>query len=104
MPHGVCSARSSPRVRFTTSIFHPNISPDGVPYLATLLLWHGVSPRGRSAKQLLEDVRALLLREPDPEPITHLNTEAAELCFSMDEDARKEYRRRVRRCAQRSNE
>jgi len=94
----------SPRVRFVSHMFHPNISTSGVPYLASLLLWHGISPRQRGVRSLLEDLCRFFVNHPDPEPITHLNTEAAELCFSADEARRKDYSRRVRRCAQRSNE
>ena len=90
-------------MRFVTPVFHPNISSEGVPYLSTLLLWHGVSPRQRTVKSLLNDIRALLVRDPDPEPITHLNPEAAELYFASPE-AKKDYHRRARRCAQESTE
>ena len=103
----LCAARwlrRSPRIRFVSHMFHPNISTSGVPYVATLLLWHCVGPRQRSVKFLLEEVRRLFTVRPDPEPITHLNPEAAELCFSPDDGARKEYCRRVRRCAERSND
>jgi len=96
--------RSSPRVRFATRMFHPNISRDGAPYLSTLLQWHNGSARQRTVKAVLDEVRALLTKEPDPEPITHVNREAAGLCFSADEAGKREFRRRARRCAQDSNE
>ncbi|KAG8467439.1 hypothetical protein KFE25_000755 [Diacronema lutheri] len=94
----------SPRVRFATRMFHPNISRDGAPYLSTLLQWHNGSARQRTVKAVLDEVRALLTKEPDPEPITHVNREAAGLCFSADEAGKREFRRRARRCAQDSNE
>ena len=34
-----------PYVRFTTDMFHPHISPSGVPYLRTLLMWHCCEPK-----------------------------------------------------------
>lgn len=85
-------------------LFHPNVSAEGRPYLCTLLQWHCGSAKQRTVKALLDDVRALLAKDPDPEPMTHVNIEAAELCFASAEERQKEYRRRARRCAQDSND
>lgn len=95
---------SSPRVRFISAMFHPNISPDGIPYVSLLLLWHALPQRQRLLKALLVDLIRLLVKPPDPEPVTHLNAQAASLFFSANDDERKDYQRRARRCAQRSNE
>lgn len=91
-----------PFVRFTTPLFHPAISPSGVPYLRTLLMWHCSDAKERSVASLLKCVVALLSVPPSPEPSTHLNPEAAALFFSSKDEDQKEYRKRVRRCVQRS--
>jgi ubiquitin-conjugating enzyme E2 Z len=93
---------SPPFVRFTTRMFHPHISPSGVPYLPSLLLWHCSEPKERTVGALLRRLVDLLKSEPSPEPATHLNVEAAALLFSRDEAERKEYRKRVTRAVQRS--
>jgi len=94
----------SPRIRFSSRMYHPNISPAGYPYVASLLLWHGLASKQRAARSLLEEVRRLVVNSPDPEPVTHLNSEAAALCFAATEEKRKEYSRKVRRCAEMSTE
>jgi|TARA_B100000524_G_scaffold3754_1_gene2410 ubiquitin-conjugating enzyme E2 Z len=91
-----------PLIHFLTPIFHPLINTHGVPYLRELLMWDHVEPRTRSVPSLLKQLMALLADDPSPEPVTHLNTVAADLHFSQKEEDRKEYRRRVQRCVQRS--
>jgi hypothetical protein len=44
----------------------------------------------------------LLALDPSPEPLTHLNTEAASLAFSRSDDDKKEYKRQVKKRVQRS--
>ena len=51
---------------------------------------------------LLRQLIALLQNDPSPEPATHLNLEAATLHFSRSDDERKEYKKRAKRCVQRS--
>ena len=46
----------------------------------------------------------LLSKEPSPEPVTHLNQQAAALHFSRSDDDRKEYKRQVKKRVQRSLE
>ena len=93
---------SPPHVRFVTSMFHPQISPSGVPYLRALLMWHCCEARERTICGLLQQLVALLTADPSPEPATHLNLEASKLYFSRSDDEKKEYRRRAKRVVQRS--
>lgn len=80
----------------------PPVSPSGVPYLRSLIMWHCCDPKERSVTALLRSLVRLLTEPPSPEPSTHLNLEAARLFFSQKEEDTKEYRKRVRRCVQRS--
>lgn len=89
-----------PRVRFLTTMFHPHISREGVPYLPMLLLWRYIPHKERNIPQILRLLRSLLANPPDPNPISHLNKESADLYFT----AKREYSTRVRRCVQRSQE
>jgi len=91
-----------PFVRFVTSIFHPQISPSGVPYLRSLVLWHCCEPKERTVGALLSQLIELLARDPSPEPVTHLNLDAAGLHFSRSDDDKKEYKRQVKKRVQRS--
>ena len=93
---------SPPYVRFTTPLVHPQISPAGLPYLRSLVMWHCCEPKERSVGGLLSQLIALLQSDPSPEPTTHLNPEAAALYFSRSDDDKKEYRRQVKKCVQRS--
>ena len=93
---------SPPFVRFVTEMFHPHISPSGLPYLRSLLMWHCCEPKERTVGGLLKQLVVLLTEDPSPEPVTHLNVEAAELYFSRSPDEKKEYKRRVKRTVQRS--
>ena len=93
---------SPPFVRFLTEMFHPHISPSGLPYLRSLLMWHCCEPKERTVGGLLKQLVVLLTEDPSPEPVTHLNVEAAELYFSRSPDEKKEYKRRVKRTVQRS--
>ena len=93
---------SPPYVRFVTPIFHPQISPSGVPYLRALVLWHCCDPKDRTLGSLLRSLINLLVADPSPEPATHLNLDAAALHFSRNADDNKEYRRQVKKRVQRS--
>jgi len=93
---------SPPFIRFLTSMYHPQISPSGVPYLRTLLMWHCSESKERTLSHLLDQLVRLLSTEPSPEPATHLNPEAAALCFSRSADDHKEYKRQVKRKVERS--
>jgi len=55
-----------------------------------------------AVSHLLDQLVRLLSTEPSPEPATHLNPEAAALCFSRSADDHKEYRRQVKRKVERS--
>jgi len=65
-------------------------------------MWHCCEPRERTIGGLLAGLVRLLSVDPCPEPATHLNLEAAGLLFSRSDDDRKEYKRRVKKCVQRS--
>lgn len=93
---------SPPYVRFITQLFHPQIAPSGVPFLRTVAMWHCCEPKDRTVAALLRQLIALLQNDPSPEPATHLNLEAATLHFSRSDDERKEYKKRAKRCVQRS--
>ena len=64
-----------PFVHFLTPIFHPQVSPQGVPYMRSLVMWHHVEPKGKTVSALLQQLVTLLSVEPSPEPVTHLNVE-----------------------------
>ena len=68
-----------------------------------LLEWHPYA-KDRTMGALLRALVALFATDPSPEPTTHLNLEAAGLYFTRSEDDKKEYKRRVRKCAERSLE
>ena len=93
---------SPPFVRFTSDMYHPQISPSGVPYLRSLLMWHACEPRERTIASLLGQMLKLLEAPPSPEPASHLNLEAAALCFSRSDDERTQFRRQVQRRVERS--
>ena len=42
-----------PYVHFLTSMFHPHISPLGVPYLRHLIMWNHLEPKEKSVSSLL---------------------------------------------------
>jgi len=93
-----------PFVHFLTPMFHPQINSQGVPYLRALIMWQQIDPKEKSIPALLQQLISLLTLEPSPEPATHLNSEAASLHFSQSDDGRKEYKRQVKKCVQRSME
>jgi len=93
-----------PFVRFVTPMFHPQISPQGVPFIRQLVVWHCCEARELTLHALLSALVRLLSADPSPEPATHLNPEAAQLHFSQSDEEKKEYKRRVKRCVQRSME
>ena len=64
-----------PFVHFLTPIFHPQVSPQGVPYMRSLVMWHHIEPKGKTVSALLQQLVTLLSVEPSPEPVTHLNVE-----------------------------
>jgi ubiquitin-protein ligase len=80
----------------------PQISPSGVPYLRAMLMWHCCEAKERTVAGILEQLVQLLTADPCPDPATHLNAEAAALLFSRSENERKEYKKRVKKCVQRS--
>ena len=82
----------------------PPPSAPGVPYLRTLLLWSTIEPKEKTPAALLNQLVQLLSKEPSPEPVTHLNQQAAALHFSRSDDDRKEYKRQVKKRVQRSLE
>jgi ubiquitin-protein ligase len=53
---------------------------------------------------ILQDIHALLKDPPKPDPRTWLNKKAADLYFNAGQEGREEYKRTVRRFAQRSME
>ena len=83
---------------------HRPPSAPGVPYLRTLLLWSTIEPKEKTPAALLNQLVQLLSKEPSPEPVTHLNQQAAALHFSRSDDDRKEYKRQVKKRVQRSLE
>jgi ubiquitin-conjugating enzyme E2 A len=76
-------------VRFTTEMFHPNIYPDGT--LCLDIIQDKWSPT-YTVSSLLASVQSLLT---DPNPNSPANPEAARY-YEQD---KKEYNKRVRRCA-----
>ena len=89
----------------STAPAHPaRPSAPGVPYLRTLLLWSTIEPKEKTPAALLNQLVQLLSKEPSPEPVTHLNQQAAALHFSRSDDDRKEYKRQVKKRVQRSLE
>ena len=81
-----------PLVRFTTEVFHPNVYADGT--LCLDILQDAWSPV-QSVASVLKSIQSLLT---DPNVDSPANTEAAKLYKTN----RAIYRRRVRRCANRS--
>ena len=67
---------SPPFVHFLTPIFHPQVSPQGVPYLRSLVMWYHLEPKCKTVGSLVQQLVALLAMDPSPEPVTHLNLEA----------------------------
>lgn len=53
---------------------------------------------------ILQDIQTMLKNPPNPDPRTWLNKKAADLYFSSNQEGREEYKRTVRRFAQRSME
>ncbi|ORZ38940.1 ubiquitin-conjugating enzyme/RWD-like protein, partial [Catenaria anguillulae PL171] len=84
-----------PRVTFVTPFYHPNVSQDGIP-------WYRAQ-RMDDVKTHLAAILSLFTDDPSTDPTTHLNPEAARLCFA-DKDGRREFGRNARRCADRSVE
>ena len=83
-----------PRVRFTSEVFHPNVYSDGT--LCLDIIQDQWSPV-HNICTILSSIQSLL---GDPNPNSPANPEAAQL-FSHDKAA---YKKRVRRCAQKSIE
>ena len=62
-----------PYVHFLTSMFHPHISPLGVPYLRHLIMWNHLEPKEKSVSSLLTVLEPGQTRRPGsgvkPKPI-----------------------------------
>eukprot|EP01098_Paradermamoeba_levis_P000633 TRINITY_DN1069_c0_g1_i1.p1 TRINITY_DN1069_c0_g1~~TRINITY_DN1069_c0_g1_i1.p1 ORF type:complete len:162 (-),score=14.43 TRINITY_DN1069_c0_g1_i1:266-751(-) len=82
----------APKVRFTTDMYHPNIYSDGS--LCLDIIQDKWSPI-YSVSTILTSIQSLLT---DPNPSSPANPEAAQL-YLKD---KKQYIKRVRRCAQRT--
>lgn len=89
---------SLPRPQFKTKMFHPQINEDGYPYLSVSMA------DSKNVVVILQDIHALLKSQPNPDPRTWLNKKAADLYFNGGQEEREEYKRTVRRFAQRSME
>ena len=55
-----------PYVHFLTSMFHPHISPLGVPYLRHLIMWNHLEPKEKSVSSLLTAGEAPLVPSAAP--------------------------------------
>mmetsp|Transcript_20550 Transcript_20550/g.51425 ORF Transcript_20550/g.51425 Transcript_20550/m.51425 type:complete len:447 (+) Transcript_20550:224-1564(+) len=87
-----------PRAKFETSMFHPQISKEGYPFIGVSLTdWKNLTA-------ILSDIHNILRNSPNPDPRTWVNKEAANLYFNEGDKGRDEYARQVRKCAQRSME
>ena len=53
-----------PYVHFLTPMFHPHISPLGVPYLRSLIMWNTLEPRDKSVTSLLTALQHGQTRRP----------------------------------------
>lgn len=51
-----------PYVHFLTPMFHPHISPLGVPYLRSLIMWNNLEPREKSVSSLLTVLASMVKR------------------------------------------
>jgi len=91
-----------PFVHFLTPMFHPQINSQGVPYMRTLIIWRHADPKDKTITALVRQLVGLLTSEPSPEPTSHLNATAAALHFSRSDAERKDYKRHVQKCVQRS--
>eukprot|EP01059_Diplonema_ambulator_P019686 TRINITY_DN33315_c0_g1_i1.p1 TRINITY_DN33315_c0_g1~~TRINITY_DN33315_c0_g1_i1.p1 ORF type:complete len:457 (+),score=157.97 TRINITY_DN33315_c0_g1_i1:102-1472(+) len=87
-----------PRVRFKTKMYHPNISPSGIPCFPI------PSSKQESIDYIFSSIRKLLCSEPNPSTATWVNVEAAELCFSNDPEKQKSWRRKAKQLARQSME
>ena len=84
----------APKVRFASEMFHPNVYPDGTLCLDIIAdKWNPIY----TVSTILASVQSLLT---DPNNDSPANIEAAKMLKSNP----KEYKRRVRRIAQRSVE
>jgi len=87
-----------PRIRFTTSMFHPHINPEGVPFF---LVQQGLR---EPVVPILKCLKKLFTDEINSSPATWANYEAATMCFSKDPNTVKEYKKQVAKCVRRSTE
>uniref|UniRef100_A0A6U4LDK1 UBC core domain-containing protein n=3 Tax=Hemiselmis andersenii TaxID=464988 RepID=A0A6U4LDK1_HEMAN len=89
---------TSPRPKFETVMFHPQISKEGYPFVGVSLYdWKNVT-------SIVQDIHNILRNPPNPDPRTWVNKDAANLYFNEGDKGREEYARQVRKCAQRSME
>lgn len=83
-----------PLLRFKCKMYHPNISPDGVPFITC-------TPRKRlTIRWVLEKLVEIIKSDPRTDPLRHLHHEAAIDCFNRDEEGRRKYRKRAQRAAE----
>ena len=61
-----------PYVHFLTSMFHPHISPLGVPYLRHLIMWNHLEPKEKSVSSLLTVLEPGQTRRPGSGRAGHL--------------------------------
>lgn len=81
-----------PRVKFLTTLFHPQITTDGYP--------ETIIHRNDDIVELINDLLKLFQNDPDFNENTHVNIEATKMYFN--EKTKKDYIRKVRRLTQRS--
>lgn len=81
-----------PLIIFTSKMFHPSITVDGIPYIL-----NSVGTR-ISVKNTLLGILQILKDPFNNSPCAWVNAEAARLCFSKSEADQREFKRRIRRC------
>eukprot|EP00164_Ancoracysta_twista_P002591 GFYU01003447.1.p1 GENE.GFYU01003447.1~~GFYU01003447.1.p1 ORF type:complete len:435 (-),score=87.71 GFYU01003447.1:424-1728(-) len=84
------------RIKFKSKMFHPNVSPDGVPRITLK------QKDCANVAAILKALLAVFTSDPCPDPTSQLNPEASKLYFSKEESERKSYRRKVRTCIEAS--
>ena len=69
-----------PYVQFLTPMFHPHISPLGVPYLRILIMWNNLEPRDKSVSSLLTVLEHGQTRRPGSGKAGHLRSQRRHAC------------------------